>query len=699
MRKTDKQGFPWTNAPVPRRIPHNLPRITIVTPSYNQGEFIEETIRSILLQGYPNLEYIVIDGGSTDNTLEVLRRYAHLLDYTMTEPDNGQAHAINKGFQRSTGDIMGWVNSDDILLPNALFRIAEAFQNESITVVTGFREVRNRNSEFVRYWIRDIPSVHYLTKYCCVAQETTFWRRSVWEELGALDESMHFALDYEYWLRMLQAGHQFKLLPHYIGAFRDYDENKSSTLYETYRQDMHRIYQRFNLAISEQDMLGQLGPDWVAKYNVITEMCQTPILRYPRLTILLLWVMELSLVERLVARVYRFTKQTEQGTYSDASIVLQPVTRLPNWRVLGLDAEAMANVSLLNQRDDLPLDGILFGQGWYGFETDAQGATVCWASRQTQLIVTLPTERTLQLRLRLMIGPSINGKRFMLRAYDSEGKCMDEYPVTGLDTVRLNLKLRPGRSQSVFLCVEEADFVPFAGDARELCFQLREIGWSHQLYDTPQNIAAYTQPHDIMKLLPTTNELPQNGLYIGDGWYSVEQGDGKVFRWAYNNAEIIVTRPQNVPLCIELEAGNYDMPTELSVIDQSGNIVLLTTLNHHQILHIPVSKTDDPFQVYRLHVADNARPIAGDVRQLNFRVLQVDWLPLDASHNSALQHFQNITSMSSRRIAQTPFIGQWLVKLLWLRNLGHQWAAESVVLEQLTRQVEELDKLFERQDS
>src|SRR5262249_53204242 len=113
-----KTGWPWTmeSAPVAERLPNDAtwPKISIVTPSYNQGQFIEETIRSVLLQGYPNLQYIVMDGGSKDSTLNILRKYAHAIDFWTSAPDKGQAEAINKGFERANGDILAWLNSDDV---------------------------------------------------------------------------------------------------------------------------------------------------------------------------------------------------------------------------------------------------------------------------------------------------------------------------------------------------------------------------------------------------------------------------------------------------------------------------------------------------------------------------------------------------------------------------------------------------------
>ena len=113
------------------------PRISIITPSFNQGQFIEETIRSVVLQGYSNLEYIIIDGGSTDKTIDIIRKYESQLAYWISEPDQGQAHAINKGLRRCTGDVVGWINSDDLLLPGSLFTIARAYQNAPNKIIVG----------------------------------------------------------------------------------------------------------------------------------------------------------------------------------------------------------------------------------------------------------------------------------------------------------------------------------------------------------------------------------------------------------------------------------------------------------------------------------------------------------------------------------------------------------------------------------
>src|SRR5439155_11304713 len=130
-RPPNQTGWPWTegSAPFPPTLPDGSPwpRVTVVTPSYNQGQFVEETIRSVLLQGYPNLEYVVVDGGSTDESVEIIRKYEPWLAYWVSERDQGQTHAINKGLARATGEVFAYLNSDDLFVPGALTAIGEAY--------------------------------------------------------------------------------------------------------------------------------------------------------------------------------------------------------------------------------------------------------------------------------------------------------------------------------------------------------------------------------------------------------------------------------------------------------------------------------------------------------------------------------------------------------------------------------------------
>src|SRR5258708_33872657 len=175
----ERYGWPWTtkSKPLPNltKNGHPWPRISIVTPSYNQGQFLEETLRSVLLQGYPNLEYIIMDGGSSDNSAEIIEKYAPQLAYWESKPDSGQTHAINKGLKRSTGTIMGWLNSDDILLPKSLCRIAETFSAQPSTMIaTGFRKVYDAQSRFLYNGIFDLPTAYNLHHYNCIPQEDTY---------------------------------------------------------------------------------------------------------------------------------------------------------------------------------------------------------------------------------------------------------------------------------------------------------------------------------------------------------------------------------------------------------------------------------------------------------------------------------------------------------------------------------------------
>jgi len=243
---SQKSGWPW-QAPEPRFDRQiRWPRISIVTPSYNQGPYLEETIRSVLLQGYPDLEYFIMDGGSTDGSRAILERYSSFLSGWVSERDQGQTDAINKGFARSTGAIMGWLNSDDILLPGALKRIASAFLRDPATnVVCGLRRLIDAETHFVSNWITQLPVKYVLERVSVVAQETTYWRREVYEKIGPLDISYRFAMDYEYWQRMLAAGYRFRFIPQFLGGFRKHEESKTSTLTLVRNQELERIYAKY----------------------------------------------------------------------------------------------------------------------------------------------------------------------------------------------------------------------------------------------------------------------------------------------------------------------------------------------------------------------------------------------------------------------------------------------------------------------
>jgi glycosyltransferase involved in cell wall biosynthesis len=194
---------------IPMNSKSDYPKISVVTPSYNQGEYLEKTMLSVLDQEYPNLEYIVIDGGSTDKSLKIIKKYSSKLHYWQSKKDKGQSDAINQGFNRSSGEIMLWINSDDVLLPGSLYFIASVF--------SAFPEIRWLTSlpatispdgffNFVAsppWYVRSlIQKGLYTRKYCgFIMQEGTFWRRSLWEETGSALKDVPYTMDWDLWKR------------------------------------------------------------------------------------------------------------------------------------------------------------------------------------------------------------------------------------------------------------------------------------------------------------------------------------------------------------------------------------------------------------------------------------------------------------------------------------------------------------------
>ena len=224
---------------------HELPRISIITPSWNQGPFIERTVRSVLDQGYPNLEYIVMDGGSTDGTIDILRKYEGRLTW-VSEKDKGQADAINKGIARSTGDIIAYLNSDDVYEPGALHRVAEHFRTHPETMwLTGQCRIINEKDREIRRPITAYKNFllrHYryplLLVTNPVSQPATFWRRDAVKEFGLFDENEHLVMDYDYWLRI---GKKYPpaVMNGYLAGFRVYAASKtSSSFLTTFKREM-----------------------------------------------------------------------------------------------------------------------------------------------------------------------------------------------------------------------------------------------------------------------------------------------------------------------------------------------------------------------------------------------------------------------------------------------------------------------------
>jgi GT2 family glycosyltransferase len=234
-------------APPSRLDPALAPTISLVTPSFQQGAYLEETLQSVLRQGYANLEYHVQDGGSTDETVAILNKYENYLAGWQSRGDGGQSHAINLGFSRTSGELMGWLNSDDLLLPGALATVAQYFsEHPSIDVVYGDRLLIDERGMEIGRWLLPGHCDRALLRADYVPQETLFWRRSLWERIGGnLDESYHFAMDWDLLIRFRNAGARFAHIPRFLGAFRVHSDQKTSAqITELGLAEMNRIRQR-----------------------------------------------------------------------------------------------------------------------------------------------------------------------------------------------------------------------------------------------------------------------------------------------------------------------------------------------------------------------------------------------------------------------------------------------------------------------
>ncbi len=188
---------------------NNQPLITIVTPSYNQGQFIEETILSVLNQTYKNIQYIVVDGGSTDNTMEVVNKYRDKIDIIIHEKDKGQTDAINKGFKLAKGELVGWINSDDILYMECVEKIVKVYKNkpEGVVFYNCFNDRIDKDSNKIVTYKKIIPNRNYLlNKNYDVIQQASFYRIDIVKKINYLDESIYYCMDLDLWLRLLKHG-------------------------------------------------------------------------------------------------------------------------------------------------------------------------------------------------------------------------------------------------------------------------------------------------------------------------------------------------------------------------------------------------------------------------------------------------------------------------------------------------------------
>jgi GT2 family glycosyltransferase len=264
-RTTPRLGVLWQTAPEPLRVPAAYwrerppspsPRISIVTPSFHSSRYLGRTLRSVLDQDYPALEYVVQDGGSDDGTVALLERHSNGLTHWASEPDRGQAHALNLGFNHTSGEIMAFLNADDMLLPGALAHVASHFDRHPETdVVYGQRVIIDDNGHRVGLWITPPHCDGALLPADWVPQETLFWRRRAWEAAGGhFDEQLHFALDWDLLLRLRAAKAKIVRLPRLIAAFRVHPKQKTQALAARGEEECRALRARhIGRALSHED--------------------------------------------------------------------------------------------------------------------------------------------------------------------------------------------------------------------------------------------------------------------------------------------------------------------------------------------------------------------------------------------------------------------------------------------------------------
>jgi len=224
----------------------NYPKVTIITPSLNQGQFIENTILSVINQDYPNIEYIIMDGGSTDNTLNIIKKYDYAIVYWESRPDKGEADAINKGLKIATGKYVGWLCSDDYLEQGVIWDIVKAFEDPEVGTVCGKLRIINEKGEFINYRFSTVPITfdNLLNGNAQILQPGSFHRLELFQRYGYLDENLNYAMDYELWLRFGKYS-TFKQLDKIVANHRFHEKSKTITAYAKFIPEIKRIRKKY----------------------------------------------------------------------------------------------------------------------------------------------------------------------------------------------------------------------------------------------------------------------------------------------------------------------------------------------------------------------------------------------------------------------------------------------------------------------
>jgi len=247
------QGWPWVqstnNSSLFLEEGDVWPKISIVTPNYNYGQYLEETIRSVLLQGYPNLEYIIMDGGSTDNSVEIIKKYEPWITYWESEKDRGQTHAINKGFKKATGDIVAWINSDDVYVPEAFHVVAQHHLENPGQIILGdvedFYDDESQPPNRKRlHHVMPSSMLKPLDGSWFWHQPGTFVPMKIQNKIGKLDENLHYAFDKDWIFRLVEIA-PVHYLNTVVARFRIHSEAKTSSGMDTWIKEIYQVNQRY----------------------------------------------------------------------------------------------------------------------------------------------------------------------------------------------------------------------------------------------------------------------------------------------------------------------------------------------------------------------------------------------------------------------------------------------------------------------
>ncbi|MBI5723982.1 MAG: glycosyltransferase [Planctomycetes bacterium] len=248
-------------------------RISVITPGFNQAAFLEQAMLSVLDQDWPDIEYIVLDGGSGDGSADIIRKYEGRLARWRSSPDAGQSAAINEGLRAVTGQIVGWLNSDDLLLPGALRRIASAFEDPAVRAVCGWTLTIDQDSKIVSRRVFPQPTADVLLRRSILSQPAVWWRRELIESVGLLDESLKVCMDLDYWVRLARAGVVPRLIPAYLAAFRRHADQKTAGRSEIWRREESAIWQRLHGPAADRKKLRKsVSLPWRARYNVLKHL-------------------------------------------------------------------------------------------------------------------------------------------------------------------------------------------------------------------------------------------------------------------------------------------------------------------------------------------------------------------------------------------------------------------------------------------